>query len=100
MPNDSENPATELTELQSWFDASGAVKGDFARRCGISAAFLSQLLKGVRSAGYEKAKEISTATGGVVSIESLTYKDGVGARRKLAEASAKKREARTPAGSA
>lgn len=75
----------EPTELAAFFELGTISKFEFARRCKLSAPYLSQLIAGVRGASLQKAQKISaqaTKCGGSVSVASLMLSDATRRRRR------------------
>jgi DNA-binding transcriptional regulator YdaS (Cro superfamily) len=57
-----------MEQLQTLLE--GQRKGDFAKRIGVSSAYLSQLLSGKRTPSLEVAVKIERETGGAVLAAS------------------------------
>jgi DNA-binding transcriptional regulator YdaS (Cro superfamily) len=62
------------TALRRFLDAFPGEAREFAERCGISPAHLSNIADGRRACSYPVAVKIATMTGGVVPVESMLRK--------------------------
>lgn len=81
--------AKPATELAAFFRLGTISKFEFARRCKLSAPYLSQLISGVRGASFAKAQTISDQArkcGGSVSVASLMLSEATRERRRQYEA--------------
>lgn len=59
-----------MTQLRDFLAASKTKQSDLAKRLGVSVAYMSELVNGSKSPGYELAFKIEDATGGAVSARS------------------------------
>lgn len=59
-----------MTSFKTYLEGRGEKQNDFAKRIGISAAYLSQILSGDRTPSLELAVAIEDATCGAVTARS------------------------------
>jgi transcriptional regulator with XRE-family HTH domain len=59
-----------MTQLRDFLAITKTKQSDLAKRLGVSVAYMSELVNGSKSPGYELAFRIEDATGGAVSARS------------------------------
>ena len=59
-----------MTQLRDFLSATKTKQSDLARRLGVSVAYMSELVNGSKTPGFELAFKIEDATGGAVSARS------------------------------
>jgi hypothetical protein len=85
MTNDSQREFA--TPLERWLAEAPVKVKDIAARAEMTPEALRNVARGIRGISYEKARLISTATGGVVAIDQIIgTRKAIRARRDQAEA--------------
>ncbi len=59
-----------MTQLRDFLATTKTKQSDLAKRLGVSVAYMSELVNGSKSPGYELAFRIEDATSGAVSARS------------------------------
>lgn len=79
------------TKLEGWLAHAPVKVKDIAAKAGMTPEALRNVARGIRGTTYAKAELLSTATGGVVSVQDIMRdcaRDRLKARRNAAEAQA------------
>lgn len=57
--------------IKVYCERHGLTQAEFAERIGLSAAYVSQVIRGVERMGREAAEKIVAATGGELTFDAL-----------------------------
>lgn len=57
--------------IKAYCEAHGLTQSEFAARAGLSAAYVSQVIRGIEKLGREAAEKIVAATGGELTFDAL-----------------------------
>ena len=59
--------------LKDWISGQGISQAEFARKMGVSAKMMSDVVSGDRRFSPENARKASALTGGAVTLEELLF---------------------------